>query len=149
MKRLGIPDSHIILMLADDVACDARNAYPGAVFSDSGRTHTHDLYGSSIEVDYRGREVTPEALVRLLTGRVPPDAPRAKRLLSDERSNVFVYLAGHGGDGFLKFQDSEELSAEGLADAFETMHQKKRFVFRFVSFVGGADWVLGADDEKI
>ncbi|KAJ2631773.1 glycosylphosphatidylinositol anchor biosynthesis, partial [Coemansia sp. RSA 1287] len=29
VKRMGIPDSHIILMLADDVACNPRNCYPG------------------------------------------------------------------------------------------------------------------------
>jgi phosphatidylinositol glycan class K len=31
VKRLGIPDSNIILMLAEDVACNARNAYPSQV----------------------------------------------------------------------------------------------------------------------
>jgi hypothetical protein len=29
VKRLGVPDSQIILMLADDIACNARNALPG------------------------------------------------------------------------------------------------------------------------
>jgi len=52
--------------------------------------------------------------------------PRSKRLLSDASSNVFVYMTGHGGNEFLKFQDAEELSAFDIADAFETMHQKKR-----------------------
>jgi hypothetical protein len=28
VRRLGVPDSNIILMLADDVACNARNPYP-------------------------------------------------------------------------------------------------------------------------
>jgi phosphatidylinositol glycan class K len=31
VRRLGIPDSNIILMLADDVACNARNPYPSQV----------------------------------------------------------------------------------------------------------------------
>jgi hypothetical protein len=31
VKRLGIPDSNIIMMLADDMACNARNSYPGQV----------------------------------------------------------------------------------------------------------------------
>jgi phosphatidylinositol glycan class K len=35
-------------------------------------------------------------------------------------------MTGHGGDEFLKFQDSEEISAFDLADAFEQMWQKKR-----------------------
>ena len=62
----------------------------------------------------------------LNTGRVDPSVPRSKRLLSDERSNVFVYMTGHGGNEFLKFQDNEEISAFDVADAFEQMWQKKR-----------------------
>ena len=66
MKRLGIPDSNIILMLADDAACNPRNKYPGCVYSSSAKTL--DLYGDNIEVDYRGYEVTVENFLRVLTG---------------------------------------------------------------------------------
>lgn len=66
VKRLGIPDSNIILMLADDVACNARNSFPGTVFAN--RDRKLDLYGENIEVDYRGYEVTVESFIRLLTG---------------------------------------------------------------------------------
>ena len=58
-----------------------------------------------------------------------PSVPRSKRLLTDERSNIFVYMTGHGGNEFLKFQDNEEISAFDLADAFEQMYQKKRYGF--------------------
>lgn len=34
IKSHGIPDSNIILMLADDMPCNARNIRPGRVFSD-------------------------------------------------------------------------------------------------------------------
>lgn len=57
-----------------------------------------------------------------------PSVPRSKRLLSDDRSNIFVYMTGHGGNEFLKFQDNEEISAFDIADAFEQMWQKKRCV---------------------
>jgi glycosylphosphatidylinositol transamidase (GPIT) subunit GPI8 len=57
-----------------------------------------------LQVDYRGYEVTVENFIRVLTGRLPPSTPRSKRLLSDNRSNILVYMTGHGGDGFLKFQ---------------------------------------------
>jgi phosphatidylinositol glycan class K len=66
IKRLGIPDSHIILMLADDAACNARNRSPGYVWAEPGRVL--DLYGQNVEVDYRGYEVTVEAVLRVLTG---------------------------------------------------------------------------------
>lgn len=73
-------------------------------------------------------QVSVENFVRLLTGRLPPDTPRSKRLLTDEGSNILIYLTGHGGDGFLKFQDSEEVTSQELADALEQMWQKKRWI---------------------
>ncbi|KAF1322352.1 26s protease regulatory subunit 7, partial [Globisporangium splendens] len=33
VKRLGIPDSQIVLMLADQMPCNARNCFPGEVFN--------------------------------------------------------------------------------------------------------------------
>ncbi|KAJ2397782.1 glycosylphosphatidylinositol anchor biosynthesis, partial [Coemansia sp. RSA 2603] len=125
VKRLGIPDSHIILMLADDVACNPRNSYPAAVYDHPRKTT--DLYGDNVEVDYRGYEVTVENFIRLLTGRVPTDTPRNKRLLTDDKSNVFIYMTGHGGEDFLKFQDSEEINSYDIADAFEQMREKQRY----------------------
>jgi len=132
VKRLGIPDSQIILMLPDDMACNPRNTFPGAVFNDKSREL--DLYDDKeqkgiggIEVDYRGHEVTVENFIRLLTDRWPADYPRSKRLMTDERSNILIYMTGHGGNEFLKFQDAEEISSPDLADAFEQMWEKKRY----------------------
>lgn len=125
VKRLGIPDSQIILMLSDDIACNPRNAFPGTVFNNMDQAL--DLYGDLIEVDYRGYEVTVENFVRLLTDRWDANHPRSKRLLTDENSNIFIYLTGHGGNEFLKFQDAEEISAYDIAHAFEQMHEKKRY----------------------
>jgi len=125
IKRLGIPDSHIILMSADDMACNPRNVKPGTVYNNA---HQHiNVYGDDVEVDYRGYEVTVENFIRVLTGRHEPSVSRTKRLLSDDRSNVLVYMTGHGGDGFLKFQDAEEIVNKELADAFEQMWQKRRY----------------------
>lgn len=125
VKRLGIPDSQIILMLPDDMACNPRNIFPGTVYNNADRAL--DLYGDNIEVDYRGYEVTVENFIRLLTDRVDANMPRSKRLLTDDRSNIFVYMTGHGGNEFLKFQDAEEISAFDIADALAQMHEKKRY----------------------
>lgn len=125
IKRLGIDDSHIILMLADDMACDARNPWPGTIFNNA---HHHiNVYGQDAEVDYRGDEVTAENFIRLLTGRHQEGTPRSKKLLTDEGSNILIYLTGHGGNGFLKFQDKNELTSTEVADAFEQMYQKGRY----------------------
>ncbi|GCB65441.1 hypothetical protein scyTo_0004790 [Scyliorhinus torazame] len=124
VKRLGIPDSHIVLMLADDMACNPRNPKPATIFSH--KNMELNVYGDNVEVDYRGYEVTVESFLRVLTGRLPQSTPRSKRLLSDDRSNILIYMTGHGGNGFLKFQDSEEITNVELADAFEQMWQKRR-----------------------
>ncbi len=64
VKQLGIPDSNIILMLADDMPCNARNPFPGQVFHDL--SHSLNIYGEEVEVDYRGGDVTVENFLRLL-----------------------------------------------------------------------------------
>uniref|UniRef100_A0A8C7IAF0 GPI-anchor transamidase n=1 Tax=Oncorhynchus kisutch TaxID=8019 RepID=A0A8C7IAF0_ONCKI len=92
VKRLGIPDSHIVLMLADDMACNHRNPKPATVFSH--KNMELNVYGDDVEVDYRGYEVTVENFLRVLTGRLPPSTPRSKRLLSDDHSNILIYLTG-------------------------------------------------------
>ncbi|KAJ4719703.1 GPI-anchor transamidase [Melia azedarach] len=125
VKRLGIPDERIILMLADDMACNSRNKYPAQVFNNEN--HRLNLYGDNVEVDYRGYEVTVENFLRVLTGRHETAVPRSKRLLSDEGSHILLYMTGHGGDEFLKFQDSEELQSHDLADAVKQMKEKRRF----------------------
>lgn len=125
VKRLGIPDSQILLMLPDDMACNPRNAFPGTVYSNADRRM--DLYGENVEVDYRGYEVTVENFIRLLTDRWEDGVPASKRLQTDEGSNILIYMTGHGGSEFLKFQDSEEISSWDLADAFAQMAEKKRY----------------------
>ncbi|XP_055380066.1 putative GPI-anchor transamidase [Condylostylus longicornis] len=125
VKRLGIPDSHIILMIADDMACNPRNPHPGFVYNNANQ-HIN-VYGDDVEVDYRGYEVTVENFVRLLTGRTQNGTASSKKLLTDAGSNILIYLTGHGGDGFLKFQDCEEITNQELADAVEQMWEKRRY----------------------
>lgn len=92
VKRLGIPDSQIILMVADDMACNPRNPRPATVFNNANQ-HIN-VYGGDVEVDYRGYEVTVENFVRLLTGRTQNGTARSKKLLTDPGSNVLIYLTG-------------------------------------------------------
>lgn len=124
VKQLGIPDSQIILMMPDDMACNPRNPFPGQVFNDW--KHDIDLYGDDIEVDYRGSDVTVENFLRLITGRHLDSVPRSKRLMTNRDSNLLVYMTGHGGDEFIKFQDQEEVSSHDLGDAFHQMRAQKR-----------------------
>lgn len=70
------------------------------------------------------------ALRVISKGRHEPNVPRSKRLLTDDRSNVLIFMTGHGGDDFLKFQDAEEIGAQDIADAIGQMFEKKRYLIR-------------------
>eukprot|EP00798_Chlamydomonas_sp_ICE-L_P001352 gene1352-32714_t len=102
----------------------ARNPYPAEIYNNE--SHAINLYHGNVEVDYRGYEVTVENFLRVLTGRHDPAVPRSKRLLSDAGSNILVYMTGHGGNEFIKFQDVGELMAQDLADALQQMYGKQR-----------------------
>lgn len=66
-RSLGVPDTHIILMLADDAACNPRNPQRPSMFYHPN--HMLELYDDDVQVDYRGQAVTVAALLELLTGR--------------------------------------------------------------------------------
>lgn len=67
MKSYGVPDSQIILMLADEMACNPRNMEPATIFNN--KNHEINLYGDNIEVDFRGPDVSVDSFLRILTGR--------------------------------------------------------------------------------
>ena len=68
IKSRGIPDSQIIIMIAEDIACNARNVFPGTIVNNELKRE--NLVTGEIEVDYRGAEVSVENLIRLLTSKL-------------------------------------------------------------------------------
>ena len=107
------------------MACNPRNSFPAQIFNN--KAHHIDLYSDDVEVDYRGTDVTVENFLRLLTGRHAEHVPRSKRLDTDENSNILIFMSGHGGDEFLKFNDKEEVSSWDIADAMDQMVKQHRF----------------------
>ena len=132
MRRLGLPDDRIVLMLADDHAWSAKNPRPGEVYhADAGASRGGgdggNVYAPRPEVDYTGADVTPDAILRVLTGRHEPGTPASRRLRAGRSSRLLLYLTGHGGDGFLKLHDKEELAAGDVADALAAAAAAGRF----------------------
>lgn len=125
VRKFGIPDSNIILMSADDGSCDPRNIKPGtAICTQDLQT---DLFGGDVEIDFQSSSVTANAFLRVLTGSHDPDDPVSRRLALHPRANVLVYLTGHSGDFFMKFQDAEFITSYDIANAFRQMHQLGRY----------------------
>ena len=123
LKRYNVDDEHIILMLPENHQCHPRNIYPGKI---EDGFHGEDLM-ADVEVDYRGAEVSPESIVQVLTGRHIEGTPHNKRLRSSENSKLFVYLTGHGGNGYFKIQDTQVLLSTDLANAVYEMYYKGKF----------------------
>lgn len=115
-KRHGIPDSNIVLMLADEYPTNARNPIKNTLWAD-GRT---TLYDTDTQIDFRGDEVTVETMLQVLLGK-------RRGLHTDSDSNILIYWTGHGGDQFFKFQDFEEIASREIASALKQMHSLKRY----------------------
>lgn len=131
LRRLGLPDSRIILMHADCSTCDPRYPFPGVTYTLPGVPLENERRQASldslpIEVDYRDKDVTAESLLRVLTGNTYGGSSN-QVLASTNNSNVLLYLTGHGGDGFLKFHDQTELMSSDLGSAVEYMYRAGRY----------------------
>lgn len=121
LKENGFRDENIILMLADEYAVNPRNPLKNRI-----RTAPEgpSLYDAATEVDYRGEDVTVHNFVNALTGRQTPGLPV---LNTNNESNILIYLTGHGGDQFFKFQDVEEIMTQHLSFVFHQMHAANRY----------------------
>jgi len=90
LRANGITDDHIILILADDIATNPENDLLGQVRNEpSGE----DVY-AGVEIDY-GISLSPTDIQNILTGTVTATTPKV--ISPTASSNVFMYLAGHGG----------------------------------------------------
>lgn len=60
-----------------------KKLFPFAIQVFNFPDHATNVYGTQVEVDYRGFDVTVENFLRLLLDRHPPGVPTSKRLLSN------------------------------------------------------------------
>lgn len=123
VKRLGIPSKRIILMLADDVAMNIRNPFPGKVYGD--RDCKEDL-ARNVLVDYRNKEVTPKKFLQVMLD-ISLNSNGKKRLLSDNKSKIFLYMTGHGVESYLNFREYNEISSNVFSSIFLLMEKNQKY----------------------
>lgn len=107
-------------MIADEYAVNARNPFKNRMHAEG--IHTTGWYNNSTEIDYRGSDVTVQNFMDALLGQ----APKSLQNLNDE-TNLLIYITGHGGDQFFKFQDEEELMAQDIANLMNKLYEEKKF----------------------
>lgn len=127
-----MPDDRIYLMLADEHACDPRNGSggPGRIYNSEGEYAASVIpwvEGGHYEVDFLGANVSPASFLQLISGRNPLNTPANQILPPDRQQNLLIYITGHGGDGFIKFHDKEELSYSDFAIALRDAYSAGRF----------------------
>jgi phosphatidylinositol glycan class K len=122
VKQLGVGDEDIVFMSALDVGNEYRNPNSGSIHPAGARSE--QLQWDNFELDYRNDEVSAMTFLNVLRGRAAGWSMGKAQLASNANTTILIYMAGHGGDGFFKFHDGEELSAQDLAHAFTEMHAK-------------------------
>jgi ABC-type branched-subunit amino acid transport system substrate-binding protein len=112
LKASGVDDDHIVLVLADDLANAVENRLQGTVRNEP---EGENLY-PGIEVDY-GVTLTVDQIKDILTSNVTAATPKV--LHPTASSNIYIYLAGHGGTDGIPIDATT--AEEGLAGGGATL----------------------------
>jgi ABC-type branched-subunit amino acid transport system substrate-binding protein len=123
VKKQGVLDDHIILLIYDDIPIDAKNVKPGEVYHTPGEVEVRKYANP----DYIGDKVNKQMLEDILFGSEARE--ETPQLQSDENSTVLVYLSSHGAQGgFMVLGDGEDFIApEEFTSIIEKMAENKKF----------------------
>lgn len=135
--KLGIKEENIIILLADYPALNSRNRYPGRMYYHKDRLYS--ISGPDIHID--SSFVSTSSFIDVLTGRNIKDKRQNGNfnknninelydnniLKSNNESNVILYITGHGGDEFMKFNDIDELGAYELSNIINELYIKMKY----------------------
>ncbi|KAK8800341.1 hypothetical protein WA171_004974, partial [Blastocystis sp. BT1] len=110
-------------MIADDMQCNARNYHYGQIYEDS----SHCDLSEDLFIDYLGEDVSLSTFLNLLLDNLPSSLSSKRKLYSNENSTLLLFLNGHGGDGFFKFREREELNSHILWNVLFQMFKMKRY----------------------
>jgi legumain len=117
MKNNGIPEDQIIHLSYNDVANSEENPFPGQLFNKPTDAGTKGVdVNDGCKIDYEGKEVTAENVLKVLTG---DESAGGKVLKSTDKSKVFFYFADHGAPGLLGTPVGDYLYADEFHKAIK------------------------------
>ncbi|XP_056152453.1 legumain [Lampris incognitus] len=123
VRRNGVPDEQIVVMMYDDLAHAEQNPTPGILIN---RPNGTDVY-KGVPKDYTGEAVTPDNFLAVLKGDVSNvKGGSGKVLKSGPNDHVFVYFTDHGAPGILAFPD-DELHVTDFQNTIKYMHENKKY----------------------
>ena len=121
LKRHGYDDSHILLIIEDNIAYHSNNLYQGVV---KVRPDGENVY-QDVTVDYKLSEVTVADLKEMMQGRSSEKFPHV--IEADENDNVFVFWCGHGNQNTLAWGSNNLVYGREVAQIIEGMNFRKLF----------------------
>ncbi|MBV8985373.1 MAG: ABC transporter substrate-binding protein [Acidimicrobiia bacterium] len=95
LRANGVPPDHMVVVMANDIADNARNKPKGTVRYTVGGPNLD----TGVRADYSPTKLTGGQLMDVLAGRANPQTPKV--IDSGPGDNLYVYLAGHGNDSGL------------------------------------------------
>ena len=125
LKRHGYDDDHIVLILADNIAYDPQNIYPGEVYvRPKGTEGAENLY-HDVKVDYHLSDIPIGSLRKIILGERSEEFPEV--LDADEHSNIFMYWCGHANRGKMAWGSDLQLTTETMASGWQEILAAKKY----------------------
>ncbi|XP_056127460.1 legumain-like [Rhinichthys klamathensis goyatoka] len=124
IKRHGIPDEQIVVMMYDDIAYNPKNPENGQIISVVDDSNVY----LGVPKDYTGKHLTPDNFLAALRG----DKSTGKKVIdSGPDDNIYVYMSGLGKEGSqhegaFKFLQ-KALSPDAFMDTLKSMQEGKKF----------------------
>lgn len=130
LKNHGYDDSHIVLIMEDDIAHNPKNKYPAEIKT---KPDGLNLYVPNA-IDYKLNSLLVSDLGRILRGE---KTDRLQKVLHPtENDNVFVFWSSHGSKGALDFGSTSAAYWEML-DVLKYVPHRKMMVAVEACFSGG------------
>ena len=82
------------MIVPHDHVCNSRNPFPAQLYA--FQNYTYSWVCDDIEVDYKSDDLTALTLATILRDRFDAGFPASKRLMTNDKSKIFIYLNGHG-----------------------------------------------------
>jgi glycosylphosphatidylinositol transamidase (GPIT) subunit GPI8 len=109
--------------MADDLASNKKNPYPGQVIRDN--LSLENLY-TDVTIDYKLEDLTPVDLKQILLGRRSEKLPTV--LDSTDGHNVLLIWTGHGVPGSMLWDDSRNIiTGSYMSDLFKEMYSAGKY----------------------
>ncbi|CAJ1953366.1 unnamed protein product [Cylindrotheca closterium] len=106
-------------MIADEYVTNNRNPLKNGMFANG--VDNANWYDEHTEIDFRGSDVNVQNFIDAMLGTSP------RSIQSNSNSSLLVYVTGHGGDQFFKFQDEEEITSQDIANLMDKLNAGKKF----------------------